>query len=135
MIGAPQADMSPTRAAGRPPIRTVGQPGGTIAVGGCTAGGGKEQICAVPTVAAGCPAISTVGTPGGPRTPGCPVGSPTLAAGGIPVTSSVDPYDSAGNRRRDPALELGLRRALERDARAGGLHLTAAGVDRDGGRR
>ncbi len=82
-IGAPQADMSPIRAAGMPPISTVGQHGGMIAVGGCTAGGGKLQMCGVPTVAAGIPAMSTVGTPGGPITPGWPVGSPTLAAGGI----------------------------------------------------
>ena len=33
-----------------PPISTVGQPGGTIGVGGCTAGGGNEQMCGVPTV-------------------------------------------------------------------------------------
>jgi len=70
MIGAPQPDMSPIRAAGMPPISTVGQPGGTIAVGGCTAGGGNEQMCGVDTVAAGIPAIRTVGTPGGPITPG-----------------------------------------------------------------
>src|SRR5690349_23948758 len=86
-IGAPQAAISPIRAAGMPPISTVGQPGGAITLGGCTAGGGKEQMCGVPTVAAGIPAISTVGTPGGPITPGCPVGSPTLAAGGIEPTS------------------------------------------------
>ena len=61
---------SPTRAAGLPPISTVGQPGGTIGVGGCGGGGGKEQACRVPTVAAGCPPISTVGTPGPLTTPG-----------------------------------------------------------------
>ena len=33
-IGAPQPDMSPMRAAGLPPISTVGQPGGMIVVGG-----------------------------------------------------------------------------------------------------
>jgi hypothetical protein len=86
-MGAPHRDMSPIRAAGIPPISTVGQPGGAMAVGGCTAGGGNEQMCGVPTVAAGIPAISTVGTPGGPITPGWPVGSPTRAAGGIPFTS------------------------------------------------
>src|SRR5689334_2259956 len=69
-IGAPHNDMSPIRAAGIPPISTVGQPGGAMAVGGCTAGGGNEQICGVPTVAAGMPAINTVGTPGGAMTPG-----------------------------------------------------------------
>src|SRR5690349_22392788 len=86
-IGAPQAARSPIRAAGMPPISTVGQPGGAITVGGCTAGGGNEQMCGVPTVAAGNPAIRTVGTPGGAITPGCPVGSPTLAAAGIAVSS------------------------------------------------
>ena len=80
MIGAPQMDMSPIRAAGSPPISTVGHPGGAIADGGCTAGGGNEQMCGVPTVAAaphpsptraaGMPAMRTVGTPGGPITPG-----------------------------------------------------------------
>ena len=74
-----------------PPISTVGQPGGANALGGCTAGGGKEQMCGVPTVAAGIPPISTVGTPGGPMTPGCPVGSPTLAAGGMVVLSHSSP--------------------------------------------
>jgi hypothetical protein len=88
MIGAPQADISPIRAAGIPPINTVGHPGGAITVGGWTAGGGKEQMCGVLTVAAGIPPINTVGTPGGPITPGCPVGSPTRAAGGI-ATSSI----------------------------------------------
>ena len=58
--------MSPTRAAGIPPISTVGQPGGTIADGGCTAGGGNEQTCGVPTVAAGIPPMSTVGHAGRP---------------------------------------------------------------------
>jgi len=90
MIGAPHAAMSPTRAAGMPPISTVGQPGGTIADGGCTAGGGNEQMCGVVTVAAGSPAMSTVGTPGGPMTPGCPVGSPTRAAGGTVVLAFLD---------------------------------------------
>jgi hypothetical protein len=66
-----------------PPIRTVGQHGGMSADGGCTAGGGNEHTCGVPTTAAGMPPMSTVGTPGGPMTPGCPVGSPTLAAGGM----------------------------------------------------
>ena len=70
MMGAPHADMSPIRAAGSPPMSTFGHPGGMITVGGCTAGGGNEQMCGVPTVAAGIPAIRTVGTPGGPITPG-----------------------------------------------------------------
>ena len=69
-IGAPQADMSPIRAAGNPPISIVVEPGGAITDGGCTAGGGNEQMCGVDTVAAGIPAIRTVGTPGGPITPG-----------------------------------------------------------------
>jgi hypothetical protein len=87
MIGAPHADMSPIRAAGIPAMSTVGHPGGVITLGGWTAGGGKEQMCGVLTVAAGIPPISTVGTPGGPITPGCPVGSPTRAAGGIAASS------------------------------------------------
>ena len=52
-MGAPQPLMSPIRAAGMPPIRTVGQPGGTIGVGGCGGRPGNEQACSVPTVAAG----------------------------------------------------------------------------------
>jgi len=87
-IGAAQADRSPIRAAGRPPMSTVGQPGGAIGAGGCgPAGGGIEQMWGVPTVAAGIPAMSTVGTPGGPITPGCPVESPTRAAGGMSPAS------------------------------------------------
>src|SRR5205807_1021705 len=85
-IGAPQPARSPTRAAGIPPISTVGQPGGTIGEGGCTTGGGNEQACRLPTVAAGTPPISTVGTPGPLMVPGCPVGSPTRAAGGMCVS-------------------------------------------------
>ena len=46
-IGAPQADMSPIRAAGKPPISTVASTGGAITDGGCTAGGGNEQMCGV----------------------------------------------------------------------------------------
>jgi hypothetical protein len=64
-------------------MRTVGQPGGTIGVGGCTAGGGNEQVCKLVTVAAGIPPMRTVGTPGPVMTPGWPVMSPTRAAGGI----------------------------------------------------
>jgi hypothetical protein len=71
-----------------PPMSTVRQPGGAIVDGGWTAGGGNEQMCGVPTVAAGMPPMSTVGTPGGPMTPGCPVGSPTLAAGGTSLLRS-----------------------------------------------
>jgi len=36
-----------------------------------------------PTTAAGSPPINTVGTPGPLMIPGCPLGSVTLAAGGI----------------------------------------------------
>jgi len=75
-----------------------------MAVGGCTAGGGNEQMCVVPTVAAGIPAISTVGTPGGPITPGWPVGSPTRAAGGIPFTSFLATSGPAGGRMRQLIL-------------------------------
>jgi hypothetical protein len=82
-MGAPQAVVSPMRAAGIPPIITVVEHGGMIALGGCGTTPGNEQMWGVPAVAAGMPAISTVGTPGGPITPGCPVGSPTLAAAGI----------------------------------------------------
>jgi hypothetical protein len=81
-MGEPQADRSPTRAAGMPPISTFGQPGGTIAVGGWGTTPGKKQAWGVPTVAAGRPPISTVGTPGGLMAPGWAVGSPTRAAGG-----------------------------------------------------
>lgn len=58
--------------------------------GGCGGGGGNEQACIVPTVAAGIPPIITVGTPGPVMLPGCPVGSPTLAAGGMACFLSID---------------------------------------------
>src|ERR1044072_287144 len=111
-----------------PPIRTVGQPGGTIAGGGCGTTPGNEQMCGVPTVAAGMPAMSTVGTPGGPITPGCPVGSPTRAAAGIARSSHafarwslVDLHHRAGQRRRGLALEV--------QRRAGHLDRAATAVD------
>jgi len=66
-IGAPQAAISPIRAARHAAesarSRTLA---GTIALGGCTAGGGNEQMCAYPLSLQAIPAISTVGTPGGP---------------------------------------------------------------------
>src|SRR5690348_7510026 len=121
MIGAPQAAMSPIRAAGMPPMSTVGLPGGTMADGGCTAGGGNEQMCGVPTVAAGIPAISTVGTPGGPITPGCPVGSPTLAIGGIASPRpplAIDLHQAGGDRAHAAAVDRRLRVALQRGGHA-----------------
>lgn len=69
----PCAVRSPTRAAGRPPMSTVGLPGGSTALGGPT------QVATPPTTAAGRPPISTVGTPGGMR------GPPTCGTG--PVTA------------------------------------------------
>ena len=55
MMGAPQPARSPSRAAGCPPISTVGQPGGRTALGGCGGTPGNVQACGVPTVAAGFP--------------------------------------------------------------------------------
>src|SRR5690606_24164986 len=82
-IGAPQADMSPTRSAGRPWISTVIEPFGNGA-GGCgPAGGGIEQVCRSPTTAAGRLPMSTVATPGPVTTPGWGVRSLTRAAGGM----------------------------------------------------
>src|SRR4051812_48132171 len=98
-IGAPHPAKSPILAAGRPPISTVVEPP-TIVLGGCgPPGGGMLHTCGVPRVAAGSPLTSTVGTPGGPTTPGCPVGSPTRAAGGM-ATPSVDPDRGALHRDR-----------------------------------
>ena len=81
---------SPTRAAGIPPISTVGHPGGMIVSGGPT------QVHISPTRAAGSPPISTVGHPGGktgpptcgttPVTIGQVCISLTRAAGGISVS-------------------------------------------------
>jgi hypothetical protein len=81
----PCAVWSPTRAAGFPPMSTVGEPGGMTVLGG------PVQVAMLPTVAAGTPPISTVGTPGGnngpptwgtvPVTAGQACWSPTLAAG------------------------------------------------------
>lgn len=84
------------RAAGRPPISTLVEHGGTMTDGGWTAGGGNEQMCGVVAVAAGIPTMSTVGTPGGPITPGCAVGSPTRAAGGIEPTFFLISTEPAG---------------------------------------
>jgi len=70
MMGAPQPVRSPIRAAGWPPMSTVGQPGGAIGVGGCGGGGGNEHAWRVPTVAAGMPPMRTVGTPGPLIAPG-----------------------------------------------------------------
>src|ERR687884_966343 len=82
-MGAPQPAMSPARAAGRPPIKTVALPL-AMGVGGCgPANGGIAHACMSPTTAAGMPPMRTVGTPGPVIVPGCPVGSPTLAAGGM----------------------------------------------------
>jgi len=82
-MGAPHPLVSPTRAAGRPPISTVALPL-TIGVGGCgPAVGGIEQAWLSPNTAAGIPPINTFATPGPTIVPGCPVGSPTLAANGI----------------------------------------------------
>src|SRR5689334_24817003 len=98
-IGAPQPDMSPIRAAGRPPIRTVTLPI-TIGDGGCgPARGGIVQATMSPITAAGKPPIRTFGTPGPVIIPGWPIGSRMRAAGGISFSlkrfSLVDLHQSA----------------------------------------
>src|SRR5690606_14421156 len=55
---------SPTRAAGSPPIKTVGEPGPVIGPPTCGLGPSNiGQACMSVTRAAGCPAINTVGNP------------------------------------------------------------------------
>jgi hypothetical protein len=71
-IVPPWTVKSPMRAAGMPPINTVGDPGGAIASGGPT------QVAISPTRAAGMPPMSTVGHPGGK------IGPPTCGIGGTP---------------------------------------------------
>src|SRR6266849_6016893 len=110
MMGAPQPARSPTLAAGRPPMNTVALPF-TIGVGGCgPASGGIAQVCSVPTTAACIPPMSTVGTPGPAIVPGWPVGSPTLAAGGMVASfallpGSVNPYHAGLNLTLPAAVD------------------------------
>src|SRR5688572_11256116 len=100
MIGAPHPTMSPTRAAGRPAISTVGQPGGRIGLGGCgPAGGGTGQVCRSPRTAAGMLPIRTVATPGPVITPPWALMSPTLAANGTTHLLLVDPDHAATDGR------------------------------------
>ena len=65
--GPAQVHMSPTLAAGIPPIRTVGLPGGITGPPTCGGGGvpglTMGQVCMSPTRAAGIPPIRTVGHP------------------------------------------------------------------------
>src|SRR3954447_18087359 len=118
--------MLPSTSAGRPPIRTVGMPGPTIGVGGCTAGGGNEQVCRSPMTEAGMPPMSTVGTPGPVITPGWPVMSLTRAAGGICGFSDlswslVDLDHGAADGGHRATGHFGLRGAGELDAGGAGL--------------
>src|SRR5574343_1929143 len=79
---APQAQVSPTRSAGLPPIITVALPiKNGLADGPCW--GGKGQLCKSPSTAAGLPPIVTVGTPGPVIEPPWLLMSPTQAAAGI----------------------------------------------------
>jgi len=87
--------ISPTRAAGMLPIKTVGLPivmgPPTCGVGGSGGGGGglaNGQVCISPIRAAGIPPIKTVGNPT-VMTPPWAVGSPILAAG-IGMNSLLD---------------------------------------------
>ena len=84
-IEPPWAVVSPSRAAGIPPISTVPDPAAIVS-------GGPLQVSISPTLAAGIPPIKTVGSPAGrtgPPTWGAPPGftightciSPILAAG------------------------------------------------------
>lgn len=67
----PCAVVSPSRAAGLPPMSTVADP--LIMVSG-----GPIQVHIFPTVAAGSPPMNTVGVPGGK------MGPPTCGMGGVP---------------------------------------------------
>jgi hypothetical protein len=59
---APQAQVSPTRTAGMPPINTVPLPTTKGVTGGW--GTGITQTCESPRIEAGMPPIKTVATPG-----------------------------------------------------------------------
>src|SRR5687767_1826074 len=116
-IGALQPDRSPIRAAGRPLMSTVALPF-TSGVGGCgPAGGGNEHTWLSPSTAAGIPPIRTSATPGPAITPGWPVGSPTLAAGGTVSPSSVQLDRQTGDVARPGGLHAD-RRALQFDLQA-----------------
>lgn len=70
-IAPPCAQVSPSRAAGMPPISTVADPLTIVS-------GGPTHVHIPVAVAAGRPPIKTVGTPGGN------IGPPTCGIGGVP---------------------------------------------------
>ena len=71
----------------QPPMSTVGQPG-AIGVGGCTAGGGNEQVCRSPTDGGRQPADQHGGHAGPVSTPGCRWGRPLAPLVASRVSSS-----------------------------------------------
>src|ERR1044071_316676 len=128
MMGAPQPDMSPIRAAIRPPIKTVALPL-TIGVGGCgPASGGIEQAWLSPITAAGMPPIKTVATPGPTITPGCPVGSPTRAANGISLLLLIQLNRETRHGAWACRSDGNLRR---RHIYLGGIHLDGGRFERN----
>ena len=86
----PHTAVSPTLAAGCPPMSTVALPGPLIAEIPCS---GAPQVCGVPTVAAGWPPIRTEDRPGPLIAPPWPVGSPP----GLLLPCAV-PFASCGVR-------------------------------------
>ena len=75
---------SPTRAAGRPPIKTVGDPVRIMS-------GGPSQVARSPARAAGRPPINTVGHPGGR------IGPPTCGTGPVDIGQvCISPKRAAG---------------------------------------
>jgi hypothetical protein len=80
---APHRQVSPTRRAGFPPMRTVVLPMGNRLAVGAWAGGGMGQTWLSVATAAGRLPINTVGTPGPTITPPWVLTSVTRAAAGM----------------------------------------------------
>src|SRR5262245_43362696 len=138
MMLPPCAVLSPSRAAGMPPMSTVPLPL-------TTRSGGPAQVSMSPSLSAGMPPISTVGPPGGNAGPptcgpaGVTIGhtcmSLTRAAGGIVgQPSSVDHHDRPFEGQGAAAGYLDLGAALG-GQRGLGFHLHLQGLGLEVGLR
>src|SRR5688500_1956213 len=123
--GPTHVHMSPTRAAGIPPIRTVGAPGGMIGPPTCGFGPSNiGQVCMSPTRAAG--GMGAADCPPRPR----PRSTLRVRRGHPLRHLGVGEREVAGG---DVAALLGLQRRLLGAAEL--LRLPAARVEPAGGRR
>src|SRR4051794_24372165 len=108
------AVMSPTRAAGRPPINTVIEPSDTMPGPAGTQPASMQGAVVLVTVAAGWPPIRTVGTPlmMASGIGGCGTGVGTGAAGCMgawqcgPSCNTWSPIRAAGGIARIPNRQL-----------------------------